>query len=257
MMNSRDTAVNVMTKTICLTALIAGIFTSTSAGAAPIGLDVVSHRAENALSAKVEAVAAAAAAAGNTASQHDDIAGSNIVALRQMKTTLGALIPTNSLTHFCVVSGWDSYNKTLDTYANMLGEPVPTIGLAGGPTSNGTYLGKQLMGSTKIAFLRLNNQTMMEFLAGQPDQPSWWRDVYNKRGKEVHHMGYAVDEPIWPLIERIEDSGLGQAVQWARWGTINKPGSGCYVYINTVETLGVTMEILANGPHCDTLPKPW
>jgi hypothetical protein len=35
------------------------------------------------------------------------------------------------------------------------------------------YLGKKLLGKTKIAFMDLNNMTKMEFLAGDPAEPSW------------------------------------------------------------------------------------
>ena len=48
---------------------------------------------------------------------------------------------------------------------------------------------RPLTGTTKIAFLDLNNMTRIEVLAGEKDQPSWWRDVYDRRGREIHHMG--------------------------------------------------------------------
>lgn len=102
----------------------------------------------------------------------------------------------------------------------------------------------------------LNNMTRMEFLAGQPDQPSWWRDVYLTKGYEVHHMGYVVPSPIWPVVQAFSAAGLGPAVQWGRWGVPDQPGSGCYVYMDSQATLGVTVEILANDQDCDDLPYP-
>ena len=104
--------------------------------------------------------------------------------------------------------------------------------------------------------MQLNNLTKVEILAGEPGQPSWWRDVYLDRGFEVHHMGYVVNEPIWPVVQRFQQAGLGAPVQWARWGDIDKPGSGCYVYMDSQATLGVTTEILANEADCDDLPAP-
>eukprot|EP00035_Acanthoeca_spectabilis_P037471 m.45501 g.45501 ORF g.45501 m.45501 type:complete len:201 (+) comp8642_c0_seq2:88-690(+) len=169
---------------------------------------------------------------------------------------LDGVLPLNTLTHFCIITGWDTYNQTLARYSMLLGEPIPTIGTAGGPTSNGTYLGKRLLGTTKIAFLKANNMTSIEFLAGEPGVPSWWLDVYNSRGMEVHHMGYQVEEPVWPVVLRFQAANLGQAIQWGHWGTIDQPGSGCYVYMDSVNTLGVTTEILANGAYCDDLPLP-
>jgi hypothetical protein len=128
--------------------------------------------------------------------------------------------------------------------------------MTGGPSANGTYNGQPLVGTTKIAFFDLNAGTRMEILAGDPDQPSWWRDVYNKKGFEVHHMGYVVNEPIWPAVQRFQAAGLGDPVQWAHWGKVDQPGSGCYVYMDSQLTLGVTVEILANEADCDDLPAP-
>merc|ERR1711879_66451 len=138
--------------------------------------------------------------------------------------------------HFCVVTGWNNYNRTLEQYAALLGVDVPNQSIAGGKPANGTYLGKPLLGTTKIAFLPLNEATQMEFLAGDPDHPNWWRDVYNKRGFEIHHFGFVLSQDIWPVVERFKESGLGDPVQWARWGNEhgpNKPGAGCYVYIDS------------------------
>ena len=45
-------------------------------------------------------------------------------------------------------------------------------------------------------------------------------------------------------------------VQYGRWGTINTPGAGCYVYVDSQASLGVTVEILANEFDCDSLPAP-
>jgi hypothetical protein len=50
-------------------------------------------------------------------------------------------------------------------YATLLGQEMPTPGFAGGPDTNGTYLGKKLVGRTKLAFMRVNNLTRIEFLA--------------------------------------------------------------------------------------------
>lgn len=67
-----------------------------------------------------------------------DIAGNCLIGLR-------AILPENTLTHFCVITGWDTYNETLGRYAEMLGVNPPTPGIAGGFSSNGTYNGKRLV----------------------------------------------------------------------------------------------------------------
>merc|ERR1712232_1489369 len=135
----------------------------------------------------------------------------------------------------------------------MGGYAVP-YQISGGKDSNGTYLGKRLLGRTKLAFKNLTSQMQVEILAGDPDQPSWWRDVYNQRGFEIHHAGYMLAVPIWPVVECFEATGLGNAVQWGHWGIMDKPGSGCYVYMDSQKTLGATLEILAKESDCDSLP---
>ena len=169
---------------------------------------------------------------------------------------LPGIIPEGTLTHFCVVTSSAGYNATLATYASLYGVPAPAPGIAGGAASNGTYLGRPLVGTTKIAFLPLNNNTRMEFLAGEPSQPSWWRDVYLRHGLSIHHMGYELPPgtQVWDTVTAFMAAGLGPAVQWGRWGTIDTAGGGCYVYMDAEASLGVTVEILAAGTWCDSLP---
>ena len=169
---------------------------------------------------------------------------------------LRGIIPAGTLTHFCVVTSWEGYNATLATYASLFGVQAPAPGIAGGPGSNGTYLGAPLLGTTKIAFLDLNNRTRMEFLAGEPSQPSWWRDVYLRHGLSIHHMGYELPAgaQVWDVVTAFTAAGLGPAVQWGRWGTIDTASGGCYVYMDAEASLGVTVEILAAGSWCDSLP---
>jgi hypothetical protein len=142
------------------------------------------------------------------------------------------ILPENALTHFCIITAYDSIDATMALYGTLFGVTPPPSGIAGGPTSNGTYVvdGKptKLVGTTKIAFLQLNNLTKMEFLAGDPATPSWWRDVYVKKGLEVHHQGYEIGvSPIWPVVEAFSAAGLGDAVQWGRWGAEDHGGGAC------------------------------
>ena len=87
----------------------------------------------------------------------------------------------------------------------------------------------------------MNNNTRVEFLAGEPSQPSWWRDVYLARGFEVHHVGFELPAgtAVWPVVEAFQAAGLGQPVQWGRWGVTDQPGSGCYAYMDAQAALGV------------------
>ena len=93
-------------------------------------------------------------------------------------------------------------------------------------------------------------------LTGEPSQPSWWRDVYLLKGLEVHHQGYVIPDSIdvWDVVSNFTKSGWGQAVQWGHWGTFGASGSGCYVYVDSQQSLGVTVEILGGAGNCGNLP---
>lgn len=160
------------------------------------------------------------------------------------------------LSHICIVTSWDGFEAMTARYAAFLGVAQPSTGSAGG-NGTGTYFGRRLLGTTKIAFLDLNNHTRVEFLAGEPSEPSWWRDVYLNKGVEVHHQGYVLPAgtDVWAYASAFSAT-YGAMVQWGRWGTPDQPGSGCYVYVDSQASLGVTVEILANERDCDSLPFP-
>ena len=176
-------------------------------------------------------------------------------AARDAPHTLG-LVPPHSLSHFCIVTSWPAFESVVAKYADFLGVVAPATGIAGGPDSNGTYRGNHLVGTTKIAFLDLNNNTRMEFLAGEPSQPSWWRDVYLDKGLEVHHQGYVLPDSmdVWATVTAFTAKGFGQPVQWGHWGTYGTAGSGCYVYVDSQLSLGVTVELLGGESNCGNLP---
>ena len=105
------------------------------------------------------------------------------------------ILPNNTLTHFCVITAFDDIEATLAMYGTLFGVTPPTPSIAGGNTTNGTYVvdgvPQLLIGTTKIAFMQLNNDTKMEFLAGDPATPSWWRDVYVHKGVRCARRGCA------------------------------------------------------------------
>ena len=176
-------------------------------------------------------------------------------------SVLGGVMPPNTLSHFAIITSWEGFNTTLSNYGKFLGVTPPSPNeIAGGPDSNGTYIvdgvAQRLVGTTKIAFLHLNNYTQMEFLAGDPSAPSWWRDVYLLKGFEVHHMGYRLpaNVSIWSIVEAFTAALLGPPVQWGRWGVEDTNSGGCYVYMDSQSTLGVTTEILGSDSGCDSLP---
>ena len=79
---------------------------------------------------------------------------------------------------------------------------------------------------------------------------------YLQKGLEIHHMGYVLPEDmdVWATVENFDTQGWGRAVQWGHWGTFGQPGSGCYVYVDTQMSLGVTVEILGGESNCGNLP---
>ena len=114
-------------------------------------------------------------------------------ALRQSEhhQIIKGILPAGSLSHFCIVTGWNEIDALLARFALMLGIDPPQTGISGGPSSNGTYrnpehngTAERLQGSNRIAFIHVNNDTSIEFL-GADDKPSWWSYLYAKKGMEV------------------------------------------------------------------------
>lgn len=118
----------------------------------------------------------------------------HLTALRQSEhhQIIQGILPKNSLSHFCIVTGWNEIDALLARFALMLGVDPPQTGISGGLSSNGTYMNpehngtaERLQGSNRIAFLHdVNNDTYIEFL-GADDKASWWSYLYAKKGMEV------------------------------------------------------------------------
>ena len=104
--------------------------------------------------------AAAAAAAGSVTHQtsglRESLGRHDILLQAANAADAAGVVPENSLTHFCVITGWDNHNETLHTYAALLGQDVPTAGIAGGVAANGTYLGRCVLKAHARTHARLH-----------------------------------------------------------------------------------------------------
>ena len=72
----------------------------------------------------------------------------------------------------------------------------------------------------------------------------------------MHHQGYVLPEAqdVWATVQQFTASGWGLPVQWGHWGTYGESGSGCYVYVDSQMSLGVTVELLGGATNCGNLP---
>jgi catechol 2,3-dioxygenase-like lactoylglutathione lyase family enzyme len=77
---------------------------------------------------------------------------------------------------------------------------------------------------------------LIEMLEG----PTVYADFVAKHGYGVHHLGVLVDD-MESAIAEAEAAGLVTTMDGAGFG---RDGDGHYAYLDTEETLGVTLELI-------------
>lgn len=105
-----------------------------------------------------------------------------------------------------------------------------------GPEKAGTkFMGLETPARCKQAFFKVGDQLEIELI--QPDHnPSVWRDELQKKGEGVHHIAFWVRDTDG-VMRRLEAAGY-PTLQTGGWD------GGRYAYIDTVEKLKTTVELL-------------
>lgn len=147
-------------------------------------------------------------------------------------------LPTKNMVHIAVIVR--DVEKAAKAWAELFGMEVPEWGLSDPPEkSNIRYRGKPTEARLKTAFLKFDNLRveLMEPVGG----PSTWMDFLEKQGQGVHHIAFDV-KGIDGHIANMEkwDMPLIQRGEWTVYT------GGCYTYFESVEQLGVIVELLEN-----------
>jgi methylmalonyl-CoA/ethylmalonyl-CoA epimerase len=122
-------------------------------------------------------------------------------------------------------------------WSELLGMPVPEIKTTRpGHEVKMTYRGKPSEGQVKLAFFNLG-QVVLELL--QPvGVGSSWKEILDKRGEGVHHLGFQVVDPK-KTTQALEKEGF-PIIHQGRYDS----DDGDYIYFDSQKALGVLIEAL-------------
>ncbi len=130
--------------------------------------------------------------------------------------------------------------KVAKAWADLFGVEVPKSSLTDPPEkAHTTYLGKPTKGRAKLVFFKLDNLQLelIEPVGG----PSTWREFLETNGEGVHHIAFAV-KGTDKYVAMLEKKGM-PLVQRGEWTAYT---GGCYTYFDSVQKLGVALELLEN-----------
>lgn len=146
------------------------------------------------------------------------------------------MIPNRNMLHIGIVVR--DIEAAMDHWAAFLGlDEKPPIIMSEDHPNNPTELrGHPTDAVAKLAFFSLDN-LQVELIEPQGDDPSHWREFLESKGEGVHHIAFAVKGMGEKYLEEYASDG-NPVIQHGGWDT------GEYGYMDTVEALGVTVELL-------------
>jgi methylmalonyl-CoA/ethylmalonyl-CoA epimerase len=130
---------------------------------------------------------------------------------------------------------------TTRRWAELLGVEPPAIRMTRpGREVKLIYRGRPSDGRVKLAFIRLG-QVSLEFLEPVGGETSW-AEFLEKYGEGVQHLGFQVKD-LDRSLDALKRLGFAE-LHRGRYDSDN----GTYVYMDTKDALGVTIELLHSDP---------
>ena len=127
--------------------------------------------------------------------------------------------------------------KSLDGYCEVFGIPRPQVRITDEyELSKAVYRGQPTKARAKLAFIDMG-QVQIELI--EPiGEPSTWKEILDEKGAGVHHIAFVIKDTD-QVVKNLAEKKMALAQQG------HYPG-GMYSYIDSVEKLGVTLELLEN-----------
>jgi catechol 2,3-dioxygenase-like lactoylglutathione lyase family enzyme len=129
----------------------------------------------------------------------------------------------------------DDLDRSLAYFADIIGQPVPTINQQPPiDVARPRYLGQ----TSKLGFRQAMfswRGTLIEFIEPD-DEPSTWRDFLDRKGPSVHHLGFTVAN-----FDATQDELSQMGMPVLQDGFF--PG-GRYAFTDSEQELGVVIELL-------------
>jgi len=147
-------------------------------------------------------------------------------------------LATRNMVHIAVVVR--DVEKTAKAWGKLFDVEVPKSSLTDPPEKAHTrYHGKPTKARAKLIFLKLDNLRveLIEPVGG----PSTWMEFLKTNGEGVHHIAFAV-KGTDKYVAMLAKKGM-PLVQRGEWTAYT---GGCYTYFDSVQKLGVALELLEN-----------
>lgn len=146
------------------------------------------------------------------------------------------LLENNQAVHVGIVV--EDLEAAVAEWSLVLGiEEAPGIILGEEHTDNPThYRGEPSAAKVRLAFFNLDN-IQIELFSPLGDEPNHWSEFLDQHGDGVHHLAFKVQGIGEVYLDRLAERGIS-LVQKGGWD------GGEYVYLDTAESLGVTLKLL-------------
>jgi methylmalonyl-CoA/ethylmalonyl-CoA epimerase len=127
--------------------------------------------------------------------------------------------------------------KSIDGYCEVFGIPRPAVRITDEyEVSRAVYRGQPTHARAKLAFIDMG-QVQIELI--EPvGEPSTWKEALDEKGEGVHHIAFVIKN-TGQVVDDLAQKDMVVAQQGHYTG-------GMYTYIDSVEKLGVTLELLEN-----------
>jgi methylmalonyl-CoA/ethylmalonyl-CoA epimerase len=146
------------------------------------------------------------------------------------------LLGTDLVTQVAIVTS--DIEAKARAWAELLGVPVPDIRETGPESETQIrYQGKPTPARAKLAFFKLGPQVSLELI--EPiGRPSTWGDQLDQHGDSLHHIAFRL-QGMGEKLALLEGQGISLVQKGEYKG-------GRYAYVDGVEKLGATLELLEN-----------
>lgn len=146
-----------------------------------------------------------------------------------------SLLGTDIVTQVAIVTR--DIEAKARAWAELLGVPVPEIRITGPyEETQAQYKGRPTTARAKLAFFNLG-QVSLELI--EPiGEPSTWNDQLQEHGDSLHHIAFRI-QGMKEKLALLESLGIPLVQRGEYKG-------GRYAYVDGVEKLGATVELLEN-----------
>ena len=129
--------------------------------------------------------------------------------------------------------------KTAARWAELLGRPMPEIGITEGyEISHALYRGQPCRGRIYQAAFQLGS-VELEFVSPVDDEPSYWKECLDRDGEGLHHLAFRTDNIA--DLQGLREMGY-PIVQTGNWP--DTPRDGAYAYADGEDALKCVIELL-------------